>query len=421
MKKLLATALALTLTFGTFALPSAEGGMTLSDFAITVGAENNEDTSGNYNGLNYCELDDGTIEIYRYNGDAIDVVIPSEIDNKKVTSIGYLCFENSYIRSITIPEGVTNIGFDAFYNCTALENIIIPASVTNIGSRAFDDTPWLKNQQNKNPLVIVNNILVTAQTATGDVIIPDGVKIILESAFSDCTNVTSISIPDSVKEIKDQAFYGCTSLTSIILPDSVTFLGGYAFNKCSNLESIVLSDSLERIDPGAFEGCKKLKSLTIPDGVSELDESVFNGCTELSELNIGSGLKRIGTNLCMNRTAIKSLTLSEGLQRVDSYAFSRQPNLKYVVIPKSVKSIGERAFGFELYYIDGNKYNYGYKYVEDFKLGVYAGSAGEDYAKEYGIPYDILEHTHSYTSKVTKPATCTENGVKTYTCECGDS
>lgn len=58
MKKLLATALALTLTFGTFALPSAEGGMTLSDFAITVGAENNEDTSGNYNGLNYCELDD---------------------------------------------------------------------------------------------------------------------------------------------------------------------------------------------------------------------------------------------------------------------------------------------------------------------------------------------------------------------------
>ena len=421
MKKLLATALALTLTFGTFALPSAEGGMTLSDFAITVGAENNEDTSGNYNGLNYCELDDGTIEIYRYNGDAIDVVIPSEIDNKKVTSIGYLCFENSYIRSITIPEGVTNIGFDAFYNCTALENIIIPASVTNIGSRAFDDTPWLKNQQNKNPLVIVNNILVTAQTATGDVIFPDGVKIILESAFSDCTNVTSISIPDSVKEIKDQAFYGCTSLTSIILPDSVTFLGGYAFNKCSNLESIVLSDSLERIDPGAFEGCKKLKSLTIPDGVSELDESVFNGCTELSELNIGSGLKRIGTNLCMNRTAIKSLTLSEGLQRVDSYAFSRQPNLKYVVIPKSVKSIGERAFGFELYYIDGNKYNYGYKYVEDFKLGVYAGSAGEDYAKEYGIPYDILEHTHSYTSKVTKPATCTENGVKTYTCECGDS
>ena len=395
--------------------------MTLSDFAITVGAENNEDTSGNYNGLNYCELDDGTIEIYRYNGDAIDVVIPSEIDNKKVTSIGYLCFENSYIRSITIPEGVTNIGFDAFYNCTALENIIIPASVTNIGSRAFDDTPWLKNQQNKNPLVIVNNILVTAQTATGDVIFPDGVKIILESAFSDCTNVTSISIPDSVKEIKDQAFYGCTSLTSIILPDSVTFLGGYAFNKCSNLESIVLSDSLERIDPGAFEGCKKLKSLTIPDGVSELDESVFNGCTELSELNIGSGLKRIGTNLCMNRTAIKSLTLSEGLQRVDSYAFSRQPNLKYVVIPKSVKSIGERAFGFELYYIDGNKYNYGYKYVEDFKLGVYAGSAGEDYAKEYGIPYDILEHTHSYTSKVTKPATCTENGVKTYTCECGDS
>jgi hypothetical protein len=66
--------------------------------------------------------------------------------------------------------------------------------------------------------------------------------------------------------------------------------------------------------------------------------------------------------------------------------------------------------------------NYCHRYIDNFKLGVYAGTAGEEYAKTFNIPYEIIsEHTHSYTSKVTKPATCTENGVRTYTCECGDS
>ena len=143
---------------------------------------------------------------------------------------------------------------------------------------------------------------------------------------------------------------------------------------------------------------------------------------KIKDLTIGGGIKKISYNDVRKCTSLEKLTLREGIETIGSCAFITQPNLKYVVIPKSVKTIGERAFGFELYYPDGMEENYCHRYIDNFKLGVYAGTAGEEYAKTFNIPYGIIsEHTHSYTSKVTKPATCTENGVRTYTCECGDS
>ncbi|NBI88924.1 leucine-rich repeat domain-containing protein, partial [Lachnospiraceae bacterium] len=85
-------------------------------------------------------------------------------------------FENcSSLENITIPNTVTSIGDSAFYNCTSLANVTIPDSVTNIGRNAFSGTKWLEDRRKENPLVIVNHILIDAQTASGEVVIPDGV------------------------------------------------------------------------------------------------------------------------------------------------------------------------------------------------------------------------------------------------------
>ena len=88
MKKLLATVLALSLTIGTFTLPSIETDLTLSDFTITASAEANESD------FKYIELDNGTIEITYYKGDGGDVIIPGTINGKKVTVIGSDSFYN---------------------------------------------------------------------------------------------------------------------------------------------------------------------------------------------------------------------------------------------------------------------------------------------------------------------------------------
>lgn len=98
-------------------------------------------TSGDYQ---YALLDDGTIEITKYNGSAKRLDIPAKLDAKTVTSIGdsafYFC---SSLTSVSIPHSVTSIGDWAFSGCDSLTTVTIPDSVTSIGKYAFDNCPDL--------------------------------------------------------------------------------------------------------------------------------------------------------------------------------------------------------------------------------------------------------------------------------------
>ena len=101
------------------------------------------ETSGDWD---YSVRGDGTVEITGYTGNSTALVIPSEIDGKAVTSIGYEAFRGrTALTSITIPNSVTSIGWDAFTGCTALTSITIPDSVTSIGDYAFDGCTSLTN------------------------------------------------------------------------------------------------------------------------------------------------------------------------------------------------------------------------------------------------------------------------------------
>ena len=181
-----------------------------------------------------------------------------------VTSIRARMFEDcSNLTSVEIPESVTSIGDSAFEGCSSLTSIEIPASVTNIGSAAFYDTPWLRNKQNENPIVIVNHIVIDGKKCEGDVIIPDGVTAIGQTAFGNCSSLTSVEIPESVTSIWYGAFWGCSSLTSIVIPESVTSIRDEAFYGCSSLALVVSPDSYaetyakENHIPYTYSGEKK--------------------------------------------------------------------------------------------------------------------------------------------------------------------
>jgi hypothetical protein len=163
-----------------------------------------------------------------------------------VTEIGDNSFEGCIeLTSLEIPEGVTKIGSNAFKNCTELTSLHIPKTVTEIGRCAFENCSGLTTLQ-----------------------IPNGITTINGSTFAGCSGLTSLLIPDSVTEIRNCAFEGCTALTSLHVPDSATTLGKCAFKNCSGLTSLHIPKTVTKIGGNAFEGCTGLTSLHTKFGIN---------------------------------------------------------------------------------------------------------------------------------------------------------
>ena len=203
---------------------------------------------------------------------------------------------------------------------------------------------------------------------------------IAESAFRDCSSLTSIEIPDGVTSIGSSAFEDCESLTSVVIGDSVTSIGDYAFEDCSSLTSIEISDSVTDIGSGAFEDCSSLTSVVIPDSVTSIGEYAFAYCTSLTSVVIGNGVTDIAsvafaycdslTNITVdkNNTSYKGIdgnlytkdgktllqyaigksatnfTVPNGVTSIGSSAFSSCESLTSVVIPDRVTDIGVYVF-----------------------------------------------------------------------------
>lgn len=151
-------------------------------------------------------------------------------DGSALQSIGEIAFASTNLSSVSIPASVTSIGEYAFSSCSNLATITVAAGNTVYnspeGSNAIIETTSKK-------------LIVGCKGTT----IPNGVEIIGDYAFNECTGLQSITIPASVKTISGGAFSRCTGLTSITIPESVTSIGDYAFDVCSNLTSITLNSN----------------------------------------------------------------------------------------------------------------------------------------------------------------------------------
>ena len=96
---------------------------------------------------------------------------------------------------------------------------------------------------------------------SGEVVIPSSITVegkeytvtsIRNSAFYECSSLTSVTIPNSVTSIGNYAFYNCSRLTSVTIPNSVTSIGSGAFSLCTDLTSVTIPSSVTSIGDGAF-------------------------------------------------------------------------------------------------------------------------------------------------------------------------
>ncbi len=225
-----------------------------------------------------------------------------------VTEINNYAFRDcDNLKEVIIPNGVEKIGYRAFYSCSLLMNITIPESVTSIDNGAFAYCPQISyitvdnNNQyysndefgvlfNKDKTTLIHYPIGNQRENYS---IPDGVKTIEKEAFIGCSNLKTITMPNSVTTIGDSAFCGCTGFTNITLPDSITTIGKYAFENCVNLLSINIPNGLTIISESLFHGCKNLTSISFPDSVTKIGSKAFYECKNLIKVTFGMGLTLI--------------------------------------------------------------------------------------------------------------------------------
>ena len=263
---------------------------------------------------------------------------------------------------VTVPDGVTAIGKEAFYAKSAITEIHLPTGITSIGDSAFRSCTGLTELQ-----------------------LPTGITSIGANAFRSCTGLTEIVVPDSVETIGDGAFYGCSGLTSLRLSQGLKTLGTNVFLRCNSLTEIEIPAGVENVGNYIASNTLRLRcavgssaakalskaqndfwvedfqlryafdsdgsaasltlkkyagdaaSVTIPDGVTIVGNSAFERNTSLTAVVLPDSVVTIGANAFRSCTGLTAVTLSQNLNEIKTYAFGGCTGLTYIDIPAGLQ------------------------------------------------------------------------------------
>ena len=194
--------------------------------------------------------------------------------------------------------------------------------------------------------------VIPGKEYSGDIVIPASITTdegktytvvaIGPYAFTECTELTSLSIPSTVTEIGYKSFNECTALMSISIPNSVTLIGEYAFHE-SMLEEVVLPESLQSLGKGAFARCYYLKKVQIKANLEVIPEDIFRTCVRLEEITLPSTVRKIEKNAFLQCFHLTTMPMLDSLQIIEEGAFS-STGIEYLKTGKSITYIGDNAF-----------------------------------------------------------------------------
>ena len=396
----------------------------------------------------YAFAQDGYINEYDDNYNLSTVSIPNSVKNIDVGAF-YKC---RYLKSVNLPSDIKTINEYTFRFCNSLTNITIPDSVQSIGDMAFENCCSLSDVVLPDNVISIGRYSFDSCYNLSEISIPDSTFIIGEYSFYNCKNIRMIEIGYNVENIGFLAFGSCEKLTNIMvdsknkyyssddgilfnknqseiiqypcanerknynIPNSVTTIGHHAFSDCSNLLNIFFPNSVESIENYAFSNCDPITSVFISRSIRNIGEGIFYNCEKLTTVVLPKNISEIGYRTFYNCKSLKNITLTENITTIGVEAFYGCSCLEYLIIPTSMTTINSDSF-------------FNCTSLTDV---YYTGSA-DDWAKiriddENGkltnanIHYNyVLTHTHSYIEEITKQPTCTEEGKKTFTCDCGDT
>ena len=299
-----------------------------------------------------------------------------------LTSIPASLFvNNSMLENVNIPASVSSIGANAFQNCVSLKSVTIPAKVRTIGQSAFAGCSALHT------VVFADGSRVTSipasvfdgATSLASVNLPSSITSVGDYAFRN-TAITAVSLK-SVTSIGTEAFYGCASLKTAEVSGKLSTIGAKAFAGCSALESINLTTGLKTIGEMAFADCVSLKSINLPSTLTTLSGNPFSGCSGVTSFTVdpdnksftyknGALFDKTGFTLIYYSAAntadtyilpdsvhqilsgafagsqLKTFEIpaTSNITEIPADAFRNSKLLTSVVIPATIKKIGDNAF-----------------------------------------------------------------------------
>ena len=324
---------------------------------IDVDEENSKYAS--INGNLYSK-DKTTLIIYAGGKNEVSFSVPDF-----VTKIGYdAFFEANNLRSINIPAGVTSMGDYLFYSSSTGTGSMdydfgytIPSAAKSRGLYPFVNCPNLESinvDRNNENYKSVDGVLYSGNGAIlifypkgksdTSFTVPSGVTSINANAFSGCNALTEVTISEGVEYVCDSAFAECENLNAVSIPGSVKVVGFHAFYGCTGLERVDIGNGTLGIAPYAFGACHALESIVIPDSVKEIGGECFYYCDALSSVTLGSGLEKIGNEAFQYCYSLVSITIPDSVKEIGSRAFNWCSSLTSVTLGRGLRRIGESAF-----------------------------------------------------------------------------
>ncbi|MBE6709199.1 MAG: hypothetical protein E7578_08170 [Ruminococcaceae bacterium] len=274
----------------------------------------------------------------QYTGDGGNVVIPDGVTTIDEWALSDNNSTNaSKITSITIPPSVKIIKEYAFAHCTELKSVSLSEGLVNVGTSAFWDCPKLT-----------------------EIKIPSTLKYLSEGMFHECTGLTKITLPNTLTKIINGAFSKCYALESITIPDSVIFIGAGAFSKCTSLKEIHIPKNVSEIDSFAFDCASSLTKITVSeqnpkyksvDGVLFTKDGkkliAYPNGNPRTDYTIPSGTTEIAEYSFYGFEILKNITLSQDVELIEQNNFldcSSLKNIKVDANNKTYKSINGILF-----------------------------------------------------------------------------
>ena len=319
----------------------------------------------------------------------------SGLSGQKIYPFLSSMFEVDGIKYVPVsPSERTCDAIDCVYNESA-ENTKIGNTVTykninmtvqNVGDSICKDNTFIKELEFSYNGGILSKIFSGCSNITS-ITIGSGVKRMIESAFSDCKNTTSVMwnaknypafssyssnpfynirtqitefiMGDEVTSIPAYMCYGMSNLKSINIPDGVTSIGESAFYNCSGLKKVIVPDiknwcsikfGSSSANPLYYahhlynDDNTEITKLVIPDDVTSINSYAFSGCSGLTSVTIPNSVTSIGSYAFQACSGLTSVTIPNNVTSIGSYAFYECSGLTSITIPNSVTSIGSYAF-----------------------------------------------------------------------------